>query len=153
MKRRPTQDGFSGEMKQPLLTTLMALASLTIANVAHAEGFGPDIGLNESVQSETYVGHVGQLDAIFYLKWFPTSAGRGGEISGTYFYPKRSNRSYDLMGNNFQEGQVYLEESTDGELTARIRLTKYIIANKIVWSGIMQNTDGRRFEISFQRDQ
>jgi hypothetical protein len=31
----------------------MALASLTIANVAHAEGFGHDIGINESVQSET----------------------------------------------------------------------------------------------------
>jgi hypothetical protein len=36
----------------------------------------------EEVAPITYIGHVGQLDAIFFLKWLP-----GGKIQGTYFYP------------------------------------------------------------------
>jgi hypothetical protein len=127
---------------------LMAAACLTMtAYAAQAEGFGPGIGVNESVQEEGYVGHVGQHNALFNLKWLP-----GGRITGNYFY-QGGDRSYTLSGDNFTEGKVYLEEYTEGELTARIALVKYIIGNEIVWSGIMQNTDGRRFDISFSRNQ
>jgi hypothetical protein len=130
---------------------LTALASLTIATGAQAE-YDPNLGYDPTqaahdIQPTTYVGYVGQRNAIFYLNWLPN-----GRISGTYYYPGR-NRTYDLSGNNFKEGEVYLDEYTDGELTARIGLTKYIVANQIVWTGIMQNTDGRRFEISFSRSQ
>jgi TolB-like protein len=38
----------------------------------------------EEVPPITYIGHVGQLDATFSLKWLP-----GGKIQGTYFYPKQ----------------------------------------------------------------
>jgi hypothetical protein len=129
-----------------LLLSIIAFSSLTIVNV-QAEGFGPDIGVNESVQEEGYVGHVGQHNALFNLRWLP-----GGRITGTYFY-QGNGRSYTLSGNNYTEGKVYLEEYTDGEITARIALAKYLFGREIVWSGVMQNTDGRRFEISFQRDQ
>ena len=96
----------------------------------------------------TYVGHVGKLDAIFFLKWLP-----GGKIQGTYFYPKRGiDRSYTLLGDNSEDGKIYLEEYTDKALTARIGLVKSITAREIVCEGAMQNVDGRRFEMSFRRD-
>jgi Trypsin-like peptidase domain len=102
----------------------------------------------EEVPPITYIGHVGQLDAIFFLKWLP-----GGKIQGTYFYPKRGiNRSYTLLGENSEDGKIYLEEYTDKALTARIGLVKSITAREIVWEGAMQNVDGRRFEMSFRRD-
>ena len=102
----------------------------------------------EEVPPITYIGHVGHLDAIFFLKWLP-----GGKIQGTYFYPKRGiNRSYTLLGENSEGRKIYLEEYTDKELTARIGLVKSIAAGEIVWEGVMQNVDGTRFEISFRRD-
>jgi hypothetical protein len=102
----------------------------------------------EEVPPITYVGHVGQLDAIFFLKWLP-----GGKIQGTYFYPKRGiNRSYTLLGENSEDGKIYLDEYTDKELTARIGLVKSTAAGEIVWEGVMQNIDGSRFQIGFRRD-
>jgi hypothetical protein len=109
----------------------------------------PDQSVQEGeARPITYVGHVGQLDAIFFLKWMP-----GGKIQGTYFYPKRGiNRSYTLLGENSEDGKIYLEEYTDKALTARIGLVKSINSREIVWEGAMQNVDGRRFEMSFRRD-
>jgi TolB-like protein len=102
----------------------------------------------EEVSPITYIGHVGHLDAIFFLKWLPR-----GKIQGTYFFPKRGiNRSYTLLGENSEGGKIYLEEYTDKELTARIGLVKSTAAGDIVWEGVMQNVDGRRFDISFRRD-
>jgi FlgO protein len=102
----------------------------------------------EEVPPIAYIGHVGQLDAIFSLKWLP-----GGKIQGTYFYPKRGiNRSYTLLGENSEDGKIYLEEYTDKALTARMELVKSITAGEIVWEGVMQNVDGRRFEMSLRRD-
>jgi hypothetical protein len=129
-----------------IITSIIFFSGLTIVNV-QAEGFGRDIGESESVQEEGYVGHIGQHNALFNLRWLP-----GGRITGTYFY-QGNDRSYTLSGNNYTEGKVYLEEYTDGEITARIALAKYLFGKEIVWSGVMQNTDGRRFEVSFQRDQ
>src|SRR5262249_4416666 len=102
----------------------------------------------DEVPPVTYIGQVGRLDAIFFLKWLPA-----GRIQGTYFYPKRGiSRSYTLLGENSEEGKMYLEEYTDKTLTARIGLVKSITAHEIVWEGAMQNVDGRRFEMSFRRD-
>ena len=101
----------------------------------------------EQVPPVTYIGSVGRLDAIFFLKWLPS-----GKIQGTYFYPKRGiNRSYTLIGENPQEGKIYLEEYTDKSLTARIALVKSITPKEIVWEGQMQNVDGRSFQMSLRR--
>jgi hypothetical protein len=102
----------------------------------------------EEVPPTTYVGHVRRLDAIFSLKWLPN-----GKVEGKYFYPKRGiNRSYTLLGENSEEGKMYLEEYTDKTLTARIALVKSTTERQIIWSGVMKNVDGRSFEMSFQRD-
>jgi hypothetical protein len=129
------------------------IISISQAPPRRSEGSSTPPQPDQPVQEEevppiTYVGHVGKLDAIFFLKWLP-----GGKIQGTYFYPKRGiDRSYTLLGDNSEDGKIYLEEYTDKALTARIGLVKSITAREIVWEGAMQNVDGRRFEMSFRRD-
>jgi hypothetical protein len=102
----------------------------------------------EQIAPVTYIGNVGRLDAIFFLKWLPS-----GMIQGTYFYPKRGiNRSYTLLGENPQENKIYLEEYTDKVLTSRIVLVKSVTPKEIVWEGAMQNVDGRSLPVSLRRD-
>ena len=45
-----------------------------------------------------------------------------------------------------------LEEYTGDRRTATIRLKKSKVKGKIVWSGTMQNTDGRRIPVRFSPD-
>jgi len=101
----------------------------------------------EQVSPVTYIGHVGRLDAIFFLKWLPD-----GKVQGTYFYPKRGiTKSYTLIGNNPQDGQLFLAEYTDQTLTAKIGLSKRVSQEAITWEGQMKNEDGRSFNVSFSR--
>jgi hypothetical protein len=97
---------------------------------------------DEQVQPVTYIGSVGRLDAIFFLKWLPS-----GKVQGTYFYPKRGiNHSYTLIGENQSEGKIYLEEYTDKSLTARIALVKSITAKRDCMGG--PNAERGRQELS-----
>lgn len=93
-----------------------------------------------------YTGYVGRLDAEFSLHW---SADRS--VQGSYFYPDRPDTTYRLFGSNPREGELFLEEYTGRELTARAILQKRIEPEMIVWEGILLNLDGRRFPMAFSR--
>lgn len=93
-----------------------------------------------------YSGNVGKLDAVFSIEWHDD-----GTVSGTYYYPSRTGVTYSLRGNNHTEGKLYLEEYTNGTLTARCYLSKELSGSAIVWKGEMQNTDGRRLPMAFAR--
>ena len=93
-----------------------------------------------------YRGHVGKLDAVFYLDWH-----EDGTVSGSYSYPDRPGVTYLLKGANPREGVLVIDEFTGKKRTARCELAKMLTGDEIVWAGKMFNTDGRIFEMSFSR--
>lgn len=93
-----------------------------------------------------YSGSVGKLPAEFTLNWLDQ-----GRVSGSYFHPKGKNIVYQLNGLNPADGVLNLTESTDGNVTSSITLAKSVNNGKIVWSGTMRNTDGRKLPVSFSR--
>ena len=106
---------------------------------------------NEAVS--VYGGKVGELEAVFFLEF----TGTGNRVDGHYYYPSRGKeKSYMLKGSNPKEGVLLLEEYTTGAdgkqtLSANCRLTKSIEKGRIIWSGEMNNTDGRKFKMMFSR--
>lgn len=94
-----------------------------------------------------YLGNVGKQTALFLLTWSDY-----GTVEGIYSYPARKGVVYTLRGNNHTEGKLYLEEYTGTQLTARCFLTKTLTDGVILWSGVMQNLDGREFAMSFSRE-
>ncbi len=94
-----------------------------------------------------YLGNVGKQTARFLLTW-----SEDGTVEGTYSYPARKGVVYTLRGNNHAEGKLYLEEYTGTQLTARCFLSKTLTDGVILWSGVMQNLDGREFVMSFSRE-
>lgn len=100
-----------------------------------------------ALPAANYVGNVGKQPARFELTW-----NDDGSVEGAYSYPARQGVQYTLRGNNHAEGKLYLEEYTGAQLTARCFLTKTLTNGEILWSGIMQNLDGREFAMSFSRE-
>lgn len=114
----------------------MRLACCTFLAILHAAASGAD-----------YQGKVGKWEANFSIEFHSD-----GTVSGTYSYPRRPGVIYRLNGENREEGKLNLDEFTNGELTARCQLTKTVTEARIVWQGLMFNTDGRGpFEMSFSR--
>ncbi len=98
--------------------------------------------------SHIYIGSVGRLRAALSLTWRPD-----GSVTGSYLYPTRdANQIYDLKGSNPSEGTLTLQEYTAGTVTANISLRKEVSPAWIIWKGRMFNTDGRTFDIAFQRE-
>lgn len=106
---------------------------------------------NESVV--VYGGNIGKQDAIFFIEW----TGTGNPLDGHYFYVSKGRKnSYTLTGNNPKDGVLILSEYTpDGTgksiRTADCRLTKRVTADRIIWEGTMNNTDGRVLPMKFSR--
>ncbi len=105
---------------------------------------------NEAVQ--VYAGKVGKLPAVFFIEW------AGKDVYGRYFHPSRGrDNDYVLRGTNPRNGVLELKEYTfnpktgSETYTAKISLRKKIVKGKIIWSGTMFNTDGRKLAISFWR--
>ncbi len=108
---------------------------------------GAPASLPPATTSAVYEGNVGRLPASFTLRWHGDDS-----VSGVYLYPTRdSGKGYALRGLNTRAGELFLEEFTRGELTARIYLFKRLTDSRIVWEGQMQNTDGRRFPVTLSR--
>lgn len=100
-----------------------------------------------STAEETrYSGYVGKMNAEFSLYW-----NEDRSVQGSYQYPDRPGTIYRISGSNPREGELFLEEYTNRELTARCVLQKRIEADVIVWEGVMLNLDGRRFPMAFSR--
>lgn len=93
-----------------------------------------------------YEGTVGKVKAIFSLDWQDD-----GTVTGTYAYRDRPGTVYTLRGKNAAEGELYLEEYTGDEFTARCYLGKVITDGVIIWRGEMRNSDGRAFPMEFSR--
>ncbi len=131
-----------------LLTLTLSSPSQAETTLIQADTSTGQVATPKKVPTLTYIGNVGKLDAIFYLKWLPD-----GTVQGSYYYPKRgADKSYLILGNNHAEGKLYLEEYTDNNLSARIYLTKSVTDGNITWSGTMNNLDGRSFKVNLSRD-
>lgn len=95
-----------------------------------------------------YRGNVGNLEAMYFIQWISDN-----DIRGTYFYPKRGmEQTYTLVGNNPQQGVLYLDEYTGEALSARCTLKKRVTDREIIWEGTMDNTDGRSFNMVMRRE-
>lgn len=100
---------------------------------------------NESANNKTqpssaksFSGKVGKLDALYNLQW-----NTDGTINGTYYYPKRANITYTLMGRDLGNGNIELTEYTNNNISAHFNL--HLQDNCYV--GQINNTDGRVFNI------
>lgn len=122
------------------------LSNPSIATTSTSSGSTSGGGAKAS-DANTYAGDVGGLAAIYDLRWHDD-----GSVTGTYRYPAKPGIVYTLRGNNHTKGKLYLEEYTGGKLTATCDLSKSLSDSRIVWSGIMKNTDGRQFRMSMSRD-
>lgn len=120
---------------------LVAMARFLFAFILLAFGLPP-------AGAADYTGKVGKLEAVFSLDWH-----EDGSVSGVYRYPSRPGTSYSLQGSNPSEGELHLEEYSDGVLTARCHLRKSVTNGVILWRGEMRNTDGRRFPMELARTQ
>lgn len=94
----------------------------------------------------TYTGNVGKLTAEYFLEW-----GENGSVSGTYHYPSRPGKTYRLEGSSAGEGVLLLDEYTGSSLSAKCTLEKRITNGRIIWEGVMRNTDGRQFEMRLEK--
>lgn len=93
-----------------------------------------------------YKGAVGRMAAVFSIDFHDN-----GTVSGTYSYPARKGVVYSLSGNNPRSGELYLEEYTGRQLSAKCYLSKRVTDNSIIWEGKMHNTDGRKLDMHFSR--
>lgn len=100
--------------------------------------------LPTTLRADRYDGQVGKLKAIFNLDW-----GGDNSVGGTYRYPSRKGVVYRLEGEVTEDGKLVLREYTGTNLTAVLMLKDTGGGSKVRWSGKMQNTDGREFEVWF----
>lgn len=132
-----------------ILSTSLLLATSNLQAESIEQMAARMVADNEAVQ--IYGGKVGKLPALFFIEW------AGGNVYGHYYHPaKGSQQTYQLEGTNPRNGVLNLKEFTQGhggerKLTARIFLTKKVVKGKIIWSGMMHNTDGRKLPVSFSR--
>ncbi len=98
-----------------------------------------------SSMATEYQGNVGQLAAVFSLDWKSD-----GSVSGTYYFTSAKGQVRKLLGSNFKEGELYLEEHTGQNITAKCHLRKKLTKGQVSWEGEMQTADGR-FPIRFAR--
>ena len=136
-----------------ILAALVPLLSTVAAAVPMDELIKKEQASVDNEAVVVYGGKVGKLQAVFFLEW----SGVGKPVSGYYFYPARGRaKTYKLEGSNPEEGVLNLKEFTVGKNgavaeSANCRLTKSVEGNRIVWKGIMNNTDGRKIPVEFSR--
>jgi hypothetical protein len=95
----------------------------------------------DKIKINLYKGTVGNWAAFFNLSFDYSNK----TISGTYYYPKRPNVIYKLSGN-FSNENIVLTEYTENQITATCKLTSNDFK---CFSGVMNNTDGRKLDMNF----
>ncbi len=93
----------------------------------------------------TFAGNVGSWQAYFDLTFNYTD----NSVSGSYFYPNRPDVSYVLKGN-FNLESLTLFEYTEGVISAECTLIKTNYEE--CYKGIMENADGRNFDMKFCKE-
>ena len=97
------------------------------------------------LKATEYHGSVGQHPATFSLNWKSD-----GNISGSYFFSVQKDQVRTLVGSNYEEGKLYLEEYSGQNLVAKCYLQKTLTNGDVVWQGEMQTADGR-YPMRFSR--
>jgi hypothetical protein len=96
--------------------------------------------------TSTYEGRVGNSQVDVTLSYY-----RDGTVYGEYVTRLLRNR-YLLTGHNRNDGQLDLEEYTNGRHTANVNLEKVNNARgRLTWIGKMHNLDGRVVDVVFVR--
>jgi len=80
-----------------------------------------------------------------------------GRVRGRYTN-LNNNKSYELIGYNYANGKLYLDEWNPymgdiegGLVSARVSLRKVTVNGRVQWQGRMFNMDKRNFTMSFAR--
>lgn len=80
-----------------------------------------------------------------------------GRVRGRYTN-LNNNKSYELIGYNYANGKLYLDEWNPymgdiegGLVSARVSLRKVTVNGRVHWQGRMFNMDKRNFTMSFAR--
>ncbi|MCW1921190.1 YARHG domain-containing protein [Luteolibacter arcticus] len=117
-----------------------------LKELARARDLTAESGSTPATASN-YRGRVGKLEARFTLIW-----GADGQVTGEYWHPGTNPvRKFRLAGTNTTEGSLTLQEFTRGQLTATLLLTKRADRGKVIWSGTMNNVDGRKLEVLMEK--
>lgn len=98
-----------------------------------------------TVRATEYHGSVGQHEASFVLKWQ-----NDGRVTGSYFFSSQKGQIRTIVGSNYEEGKLYLEEHAGQSLIAKCYLQKSLTGGNVVWEGEMQTADGR-YPVRFSR--
>lgn len=107
--------------------------------------FARQRGRKAKPASSNYMGSVGRSKVSAQLRWQTN-----GTVTGHY-KSHSSGRNYRLAGDNLIPGFVYLDEFTDGTLSARLMLKKLTENGKLTWKGALYNVKGPRRQVTFQR--
>lgn len=100
--------------------------------------FSRVLSRSSSSFNSSYSGKVGSSSISANLHWASDRT-----VSGKY-RSRSTGNSYALYGDNSVEGFLYLDEMTNGVLSARILLGKERQNGGIVWSGTLFNVQGPR---------
>lgn len=102
--------------------------------------------------SSTYHGKLGKASIRVKLNWY-----KNGRVRGRYTN-LNNNKSYELIGYNYANGKLYLDEwdanigdIEGGLISARVSLRKVTVNGRVQWQGRMFNMDKRNFPMSFAR--
>ncbi|MBS0657208.1 MAG: hypothetical protein JSR82_03045 [Verrucomicrobia bacterium] len=94
-----------------------------------------------------YSGNVGSKSTAFELTWH-----RDGRVTGLYIYHGEPTRpKYSFRGRKDGEGQLILNEYSDGDFSARIILSRRVTRTEVIWEGTMFNADGRKIPTTIRR--
>lgn len=104
------------------------------------------VGTTWAQDGQAYRGKTGTKPVTFILRW-----NARGKVTGYYYPPTLPYTEYELTGTNYADGRLVLTETTGGKVSAVLRLRKSIRNKKVVWSGTMYNTDGRKIPVTFSR--
>lgn len=107
--------------------------------------FGRVLARSSSSFRSSYSGKVGSSSISASLNWNSDRT-----VSGHY-RSRSTGNSYQLYGDNSVEGFLYLDEMTNGVLSARILLAKKRSNGSIVWSGTLFNVKGPRRSFSMRK--
>ncbi len=124
---------------------LISLFSLLSADIsAH------DAENKKARSTSKYSGNTGSVPIIAELTFFSND-----HIEGSYFTSNNLPK-YLLRGHNHKDGEIFLREYTQEDgvwgVTASFTLKKSVQNGKVIWSGTVINTDGRKFPMILRKE-
>lgn len=135
-------------MKQTLIFATAILISLS--SFLSSDISAHDAENKKARSTSKYSGNTGSVPIIATLTFFSND-----HIEGSYFTSNNLPK-YLLRGHNHTEGEILLREYTQEDgvwgVTATVTLRKSVQNGKVIWSGVMANTDGRKFPMILRKE-